>query len=89
MHSALQAIQGTASYLKALNAGERVSDAAGRLISNGSRMQALLDDLSDFNQSRLGLEINVIRTSVNLGMRSLKKWKSCAPFILTGRLICW
>lgn len=66
MRSPLQAIQATASYLEALNAGARVSDAAGRLIRSGGRMQALLDDLCDFNRTRLGLGINVIPTRVNL-----------------------
>ena len=66
MRSPLQAIQMTASYLEALNAGERVSDAAGRLIRSGARMQALLDDLCDFNRTRLGLGINVIPKRVNL-----------------------
>ena len=66
MRSPLQAIQATASYLEALNAGERVSDAAGRLIRSGGRMQALLDDLCDFNRTRLGLGVNVIPTRVNL-----------------------
>jgi signal transduction histidine kinase len=66
MRSPLQAIQMTASYLAALNAGERVSEAAARLIRSGARMQALLDDLTDFNRTRLGLGINVVPTSVNL-----------------------
>jgi signal transduction histidine kinase len=66
MRSPLQAIQMTASYLDALNAGEQVSDAAGRLIRSGARMQALLDDLCDFNRTRLGLGINVIPKRVNL-----------------------
>ena len=66
MRSPLQAIQVTASYLEALNAGEQVSDAAGRLIRSGARMQGLLDDLCDFNRTRLGVGINVIPTSVNL-----------------------
>lgn len=66
MRSPLQAIQATASYLEALNAGERVSDAAGRLIRSGARMQGLLDDLCDFNRTRLGLGVNVIPKSVNL-----------------------
>lgn len=66
MRSPLQAIQMTASYLEALNAGERVSDAASRLIRSGARMQALLDDLCDFNRTRLGLGINVIPKRVNL-----------------------
>ncbi|WP_168787676.1 sensor histidine kinase [Paraburkholderia aromaticivorans] len=66
MRSPLQAIQLTASYLAALNAGERVSEAAGRLIRSGARMQALLDDLCDYNRTRLGLGINVVPRSVDL-----------------------
>jgi signal transduction histidine kinase len=66
MRSPLQAIQVTASYLEALSAGERVSEAAARLIRSGARMQALLDDLTDFNRTKLGLGINVTSTSVNL-----------------------
>ncbi|MEQ5844316.1 HAMP domain-containing histidine kinase (plasmid) [Paraburkholderia acidicola] len=66
MRSPLQAIQMTASYLEALNAGERVSQAAARLIRSGSRMQALLDDLTDFNRTRLGLGIKVTTARVNL-----------------------
>ncbi|MFP3571461.1 sensor histidine kinase, partial [Paraburkholderia sp. SIMBA_030] len=37
-----------------------------RLIRSGARMQALLDDLTDFNRTRLGLGISVTATSVNL-----------------------
>jgi signal transduction histidine kinase len=66
MRSPLQAIQVTSSYLAALNAGEHVSKAAGRLIRSGARMQALLDDLTEFNRSKLGLGINVMPASVNL-----------------------
>ncbi|MGQ7933596.1 ATP-binding protein [Paraburkholderia sp. D1E] len=66
MRSPLQAIQVTASYLAALNVGEQVSEAAARLIRSGGRMQALLDDLSDFNRSKLGLGINVVPKDVNL-----------------------
>ncbi|MFB9124691.1 sensor histidine kinase [Paraburkholderia dipogonis] len=66
MRSPLQAIRVTASYLEALNAGERVSEAAARLIRSGARMQALLDDLTDFNRTNLGLGINVRATSVDL-----------------------
>ncbi|CAB3803090.1 sensor histidine kinase [Paraburkholderia fynbosensis] len=66
MRNPLQAIQVTASYLAALNAGERVSAAAARLIRSGARMQSLLDDFSDFNRSRLGLGINVMPTHVDL-----------------------
>jgi signal transduction histidine kinase len=66
MRSPLQAIQVTASYLSALNAGDQVSGAAARLIRSGARMQALLDDLSDFNRSKLGLGINVVPKDVDL-----------------------
>ncbi|MBC8752627.1 MULTISPECIES: sensor histidine kinase [Paraburkholderia] len=66
MRSPLQAIQVTASYLAALNAGNRVSEAAARLIRSGARIQALLDDLCDFNRTRLGLGINVMPTSIDL-----------------------
>ena len=67
MRSPLQAIQATASYLAALNAGEHVSEAASRLIRSGARMTALLDDLVDFNRTRLGLGINIAPTPVDLG----------------------
>jgi signal transduction histidine kinase len=66
MRNPLQAIQVTASYLAALNAGERVSAAAGRLIRSGARMQALLDDLTDFNRTNLGAGIKITPTNVNL-----------------------
>ncbi|AJW99269.1 HAMP domain-containing sensor histidine kinase [Burkholderia gladioli pv. gladioli] len=66
MRSPLQAIQMTAAHLAALNADEKVSDAAARLIRSGARMQALLDDLGDFNRTQLGLGINVTRTGINL-----------------------
>ncbi|MFM0006875.1 sensor histidine kinase [Paraburkholderia dipogonis] len=66
MRNPLQAIQVTASYLAALNAGERVSEAASRLMRSGARMHALLDDLTDFNRTKLGLGINVTPASVNL-----------------------
>jgi signal transduction histidine kinase len=66
MRGPLQAIQMTASYLAKLNAGERVADAAGRLTRSGERIQALLDDLTDFNRTKLGLGINVRPSNVNL-----------------------
>ncbi len=66
MRSPLQTIQITASYLAALNAGEKVSGAATRLIRSGARMQALLDDMVDFNRTRLGLGINIAPTDIDL-----------------------
>jgi signal transduction histidine kinase len=66
MRSPLQTIHVTASYLSALNAGEKVSEAAARLIRGGVRIQALLDDLCDFSRTRLGLGINIVRENANL-----------------------
>jgi len=66
MRSPLQTIQMTASYLGALNAGEKVSEAAARLIRSGVRMQALLDDLCDFNRTKLGLGINIAPSDIDL-----------------------
>jgi signal transduction histidine kinase len=66
IRSPLQTIVTTASYLTALNAGEKVSCAAGRLIRSGARIQSLLDDLCDFNRTNLGLGINVSPCNVDL-----------------------
>ena len=67
MRSPLQTMQMTARYLGQLNAGSAVSDAAGRLIRSGAHLQALLDDLVDFNRTNLGLGINVVPSQVDLG----------------------
>ncbi|KAA1015985.1 sensor histidine kinase [Paraburkholderia panacisoli] len=66
MRSPLQAIQMTATYLVALNAGEKVSVAASRLIKSGARMQALLEDMLDFNLTKLGLSIKIAPTEGDL-----------------------
>ena len=66
MRNPLQTIQITASYLAALNAGAKVSEAASRLINSGRHMQALLDDLLDFNRTTLGLGINITPRDVDL-----------------------
>lgn len=66
MRSPLQTIVVTASHLAALNAGAEVSQAAARLINSGAQMRALLDDLLDFNRTRLGLGINVRPVPVDL-----------------------
>ena len=55
MRSPLQTVQMTALYLGQLNAGSDVSDAATRLIRSGARLQALVDDIVDFNRTNLGL----------------------------------
>lgn len=59
MRSPLQTIQTTARYLGQLNAGMQVSEAANLLISSGASMKSLLDDLVDFNRTRLGLGIHI------------------------------
>ena len=66
MRNPLNTIQMTASYLAALNAGAEVSEAASRLIRSGASMKALLDDLVDFNRTKLGLGINIALANVDL-----------------------
>ena len=66
MRNPLNAIQMTASYLAALNAGADVSEAASCLIRSGACMKALLDDLVDFNRTKLGLGINITVANVDL-----------------------
>lgn len=68
LRSPLQAIRATAGHLAALNAGETVSQAAARLIKSGARMQALLDDLVDFNRTNLGLGIYVTPAPIDIGV---------------------
>ena len=67
LRNPLQAIQMTAVHLGRLNAGDAVSDAARRLINSGGRMQALLDDLVDFNRSNLGIGIAIAPYDTDLG----------------------
>lgn len=66
MRTPLNAIVMTASYLAALNAGENVSTAAKRLMRSGASIQALLDDLVDFNRTKLGLGIKIARSDIDL-----------------------
>jgi signal transduction histidine kinase len=82
LRTPLQSIQMTAHYLAALNAGDKVSDAAARLINSGARMKALLEDLLDFNRTKLGLGINIARTQVDLGILfadQVKELRSAHP----------
>ena len=66
MRSPLNTIVMTAQYLAKLNAGADVSDAATRLIRSGASMKALLDDLINFNRTRLGLGIKTELADVDL-----------------------
>ena len=66
MRSPLNSIVLTAAHLAELNAGEDVTKAAARLIRSGASMQALLDDLTDFNRTNLGLGMRVMRHEIDL-----------------------
>jgi signal transduction histidine kinase len=66
MRNPLQAIQVTAAYLAALHAGEKISEAASRLMHSGQRLKTLLDDLVDFNRTNLGLGIRINRVPADL-----------------------
>jgi signal transduction histidine kinase len=67
LRTPLQAIQSTADYLAELNAGHNVSEAATRLIRSGRYMQALLDDLVQFNRVNLGQPLPVHRAITDVG----------------------
>jgi signal transduction histidine kinase len=67
MRNPLNAIVMTAADLATLNAGEEVSEAAECLIRSGASIKALLDDLVDFNRTKLGLGINIEVETVDLG----------------------
>jgi signal transduction histidine kinase len=66
MRNPLHVIQVSASYLAQLDAGDRVSATATRIVRSGAQLKALLDDLVDFNRTNLGLGIHIAPTSVNL-----------------------
>jgi len=66
MRSPLQTVQMTALHLGQLNAGSEVSTAAKRLIRSGAQLQALLDDLVDFNRTNLGLGILIVPSPLDL-----------------------
>lgn len=66
MRTPLNSIVMTAAYLARLNVGENISQAADCLIRSGESMQTLLDDLTDFNRTNLGLGIKIIPSEVDL-----------------------
>jgi len=66
MRSPLQTVRMTAILLGRLNAGDEVSAASGRLIRSGAQLQSLLDDLVDFNRTKLGLGISIVPSPVDL-----------------------
>jgi signal transduction histidine kinase len=67
MRNPLQTVRMTALHLGQLNAGAEVSAAVGRLIRSGAYLQALLDDLVDFNRTNLGVGISIVPSPVDLG----------------------
>ena len=66
MRNPLNAIVLTASNLATMNAGDEVSEAAMVLIRSGASIKALLDDLVDFNRTKLGLGINIEAAETDL-----------------------
>lgn len=82
MRTPLTAIVMTAAHLGQLNAGEEVSEAAEVLIKSGESMQALLDDLTDFNRTRLGLGMKVEPKELDLSaavQEELKRLRAAYP----------
>ena len=66
MRSPLNTIVMTAWQLANLKAGDQVSQGAARLIRSGAAMQALLDDLVEFNRTSLGLGMKVVPTDIDM-----------------------
>jgi signal transduction histidine kinase len=66
MRTPLQSMLVTAMHLRQLNAGEKISEAATRLISSGARMKGLLDDLVEFTRHSMGEGVGVSPTNVDL-----------------------
>lgn len=67
MRNPLNAIVMTATFLAELNVGEDVSEAASCLIRSGASLKALLDDLADFNRTKLGVGISIAVGEVDVG----------------------
>jgi signal transduction histidine kinase len=66
MRSPLQVIQLTATHLSKLDVGTDVATCAARLSKSARSLQALLDDLLDFNRTKLGLGITISPAAVDL-----------------------
>ncbi|MBZ8143817.1 two-component sensor histidine kinase, partial [Rubrivivax gelatinosus] len=54
-------------YLSQLQAGDAVAAAAGRLLRSGVSLRALIDDLSTFGRTSLGLGLDLARAELDLG----------------------
>lgn len=66
MRSPLHVIELTAKYLSNVDAGTDVARCAARLLKSISSLKALLDDLLDFNRTKLGLGITISPAAVDL-----------------------
>jgi signal transduction histidine kinase len=66
MRGPLQVIQLTARYLSKADAATDVAAAAARLLKSSASLKVLLDDLLDFNRTKLGLGITISPAPVDL-----------------------
>jgi signal transduction histidine kinase len=66
MRGPLQVIQLTARYLSKADATTDVATAAARLLKSSASLRVLLDDLLDFNRTKLGLGITISPAPVDL-----------------------
>jgi signal transduction histidine kinase len=66
MRGPLHVIQLTAKYLSNVEAGTDVAACAARLLKSGNSLKALLDDLLDFNRTKLGLGVTISPAAVDL-----------------------
>jgi len=66
MRGPLQVIQLTARYLSKADAATDVPTAAARLLKSSASLKVLLDDLLDFNRTKLGLGITISPSPVDL-----------------------
>jgi signal transduction histidine kinase len=66
MRTPLNAIMMTASYLASLSTEREIATAKDRLVRGGASIQALLDDLTDFNRTNFGLKLKVVPSEVEL-----------------------
>jgi len=67
LRTPLQTIQMTARHMQHLKTPSEFAEAAARMIRSGTRMNALLDDLLDYNRTTLGLCIRVAPSAIDLG----------------------
>lgn len=73
MRNPLQTVRMTARHLELMNGGDQISDAATRLMRSGAQLQALLDDLVDFNRTNLGLGISIVPQPIDLAELSAQE----------------